>query len=293
MGHIGEGPVCCAVNPVCGREKIYGIEPALIEKKILIVGGGLAGMEVARVSAERGYKVMLYEKSGKMGGHLIAGGVPSFKINDRKLLAWYVRQLELLGVKIKLNTAMDKSAIVKKRADVVVIATGSKPITMDFGKDKEIITASEALLGKKRVGQKVVIIGGGLVGCETGLWLAQQGREVTIVEMMDDICGGPHAMPFMNYDMLKDELAFHKVKIFKSSKVTAVSKKDVAVIAPEGKIKIEADTVIIAVGYKPDDSLYQSVKDTLKVPVYNIGDSRNVHNIMYAIWDAYEIAREM
>jgi 2-enoate reductase len=97
----------------------------------------------------------------------------------------------------------------------------------------------------------------------------------------------------MNYDMLKDELAFHKVKIFKSSKVTAVSKKDVAVIAPEGKIKIEADTVIIAVGYKPDDSLYQSVKDTLKVPVYNIGDSRNVHNIMYAIWDAYEIAREM
>jgi 2-enoate reductase len=93
--------------------------------------------------------------------------------------------------------------------------------------------------------------------------------------------------------MLKDELAFHKVRIFKSSKIKAVGKKDVAVIAPEGEITLAADTVIIAVGYKPNDSLYQSVKDALKVPVYNIGDSRNVHNIMYAIWDAYEIAREM
>lgn len=292
MGHIGEGPVCCAVNPACGRENIYGISPAVTMKNILIIGGGLAGMEVARVSAERGYKVTLCEKSDKLGGHLIAGGVPSFKINDRKLLAWYVRQLKLLGVKVKLNTAMDKAAIVKG-ADVVVVATGSKPITIDFGKEKEIITASEALLGKKRVGQKVVIIGGGLVGCETGLWLAQKGREVTIVEMMSDICGGPHAMPFMNYDMLKDELAFHKVRIFKSSKIKAVDKKDVAVIVPEGEITLAADTVIIAVGYIPNDSLYQSVKDALKAPVYNIGDSRNVHNIMYAIWDAYEIAREM
>lgn len=293
MGRIGEGPVSCAVNPACGREKIYGLEPCIEKKKVLVVGGGLAGMEVARVAAERGYKVTLYEKSDKLGGHLIPGGVPPFKINDRKLLVWYERQLKLLGVTVKLNTAMNKAEIEKKKADIVVIATGSKPIVKDFGKDKEVITASDALVGKKKVGQKVVIIGGGLVGCETGLWLAQKGSEVTIVEMLNDICGGPHAMPFMNYDMLKDELAFHKVKIFKSSKVTAVTKKDVVITTPNGEITLAADTVIIAVGYISDDSLYSYVKTALKVPVYNVGDSRNVNNIMYAIWDAYEIAREM
>lgn len=293
LGRISKGPVSCAVNPACGREKIYGLEPAATKKKVLIVGGGLAGMEAARVAAERGYSVTLYEKSDQLGGHLIPGGVPSFKINDRKLLAWYVRQLELLGVKVKLGTAMDPKAIEKKGADIVVIATGSKPITIDFGNDQEVITASDALLGSKPVGQKIIIIGGGLVGCETGLWLAQQGREVTIVEMMDDICGGPHAMPFMNYDMLKDELAYHKVKILKRSKVSAVRPNDVAIATQEGAITVAADTVIIAVGYKSEDGLYQSVKDTLKVPVYHVGDSRNVNNIMYAIWEAYEIAREM
>ncbi|MEN6474188.1 MAG: FAD-dependent oxidoreductase [Syntrophaceae bacterium] len=293
LGRISGGPISCAVNPACGRETIYGLEPSAVKKKVLIVGGGLAGMEAARVAAERGYTVTLCEKSDQLGGHLIPGGVPTFKINDRKLLAWYVRQLELLGVKVKLNSAMDEKAIEKKGADIVVIATGSKPVAMDFGSAKEVITASEALLSQKPVGQKIVIIGGGLVGCETGLWLSQQGREVTIVEMMDDICGGPHAMPFMNYDMLKDELAFHTVKIYKRSKVAAIRQKDVAIATPEGEITIAADTVIIAVGYVSEDSLYRAVKNSLNVPVYNIGDSRNVNNIMYAIWEAYEVARAM
>lgn len=293
MGRLAVGPISCAVNPACGREKIYGLEPATVRKNILVVGGGLAGMEAARVAAERGYTATLCEKSDRLGGHLIPGGIPAFKINDRKLLAWYVRQLELLDVSVKLNTSMDKAAIEKHGADAVVIATGSKPIMLDLGKEKEAITASDALLAKKPVGQNVVIIGGGLVGCETGLWLAQQGHDVTIVEMMDDICGGPHTMPFMNYDMLKDELAFHNVKIFKSSRVNAVRPKDVTVATPEGPMTAAADTVIIAVGYKSEDSLYRSVKNTLNVPVYHIGDSRNVNNIMYAIWEAYEIAREM
>ena len=164
---------------------------------------------------------------------------------------------------------------------------------MDFRCADITITASEALLGKKKVGQKVLIVGGGLVGCETGLWLAQRGHDVTIVEMLGAIAGGPHGMPFMNHDMLKDELNYHKVKIYLKSKVVSACGKEITVSTPDGEKSIPADTVITAVGYKSEDGLYKELKDALKVPVYNIGDSRNVHNIMYAIWEAYEIAREM
>jgi len=292
LGRISRGPICCAVNPACGRENTYGLKCATEKKNILVIGGGLAGMEVARACALRGHHVALNEKGDKLGGTVIPGSVPAFKINDRKLIAWYARQMELLGVNVKLNRAVDVAAAKKEKADIVVVATGSRPVEIKLG-GKETITASDALLGTKPVGQRVVMIGGGLVGCETGLWLAQQGKDVTIVEMTGEICGGPHAMPFMNYDMLKDELAFHKVNILTSSKVLSAGDMQVTVATPVGEVKVVADTVIAAVGYKEDDHLYNELKNELDVPVYNVGDSRKVHNIMYAIWDAYEIAREM
>ena len=293
MGRIATGPVSCAVNPACGREKIYGIEKAPVKKEVLVIGGGLAGMEVARVCAERGHSVKICEKTGELGGNLIPGSVPPFKNNDKKLLDWYIKQMELLKVQVELNTAVDKSAAEREGADIVVVATGSKPIQMDFGCADITITASEALLGKKKVGQKVLIVGGGLVGCETGLWLAQLGHDVTIVEMLDEIAGGPHGMPFMNYDMLKDELNYHKVKIYLKSKVVSACGKDVTISTPDGEKAIPADTVIAAVGYQSEDGLYKELKNSLNVPVFNIGDSRDVNNIMYTIWDAYEIAREI
>ncbi|KNZ43168.1 FAD-dependent oxidoreductase [Acetobacterium bakii] len=293
LGRISHGPLCCAVNPEVGREKIYGIEPASKKKTVLVIGGGLAGMEVARVCALRGHMVTLCEKSHKLGGNLIPGSIPDFKSNDKKLLAWYERQLELLLVMVKKDTTMDKRKIAIQGDDIVVVATGSQPILGKFGHARGVITASEALLGTKPIGDTVLIIGGGLVGCETGLWLAQQGKNVTIVEMSPDIAGGPHGMPFMNYDMLKDELAYHQVKVYKSTKALSVEKESIILKTPDGEVKMLADTVIIAIGYKAEDSLYNQIKLDSKVPVYNVGDSRHVNNIMYAIWDAYEIAREL
>ncbi|MBC3889228.1 FAD-dependent oxidoreductase [Acetobacterium paludosum] len=293
LGRISHGPLCCAVNPEVGREKIYGIEPAKQKKNVLVIGGGLAGMEVARVCAIRGHNVTLCEKSDKLGGNLIPGSVPDFKINDKKLLAWYERQLELLQVMVKKNITMNKERIEIQGDEIVVVATGSQPIAGNFGNEREMITASEALLGTKPVGQKVLIIGGGLVGCETGLWLAQQGKDVTIVEMAPDIAGGPHGMPFMNYDMLKDELTYHQVEIYKSTQVSSVEKDLITLVTQDGEVKLLADTVIIAIGYRAENHLYKQINVDSKVPVYNIGDSRHVNNIMYAIWDAYEIAREL
>lgn len=293
LGRVSYGPLCCAVNPEVGREKIYGIEAAKEKKSVLVIGGGLAGMEVARVCALRGHYVTLCEKSNKLGGNLIPGSIPDFKINDKKLLAWYERQLGLLQVMVKKNVTMNKAKIEIQGDEIVVVATGSQPIMADFGSNREVITASEALLGTKTLGERVLIIGGGLVGCETGLWLAQQGKDVTIVEMKSDIAGGPHGLPFMNYDMLKDELAYHKVRIYKNTRVFGIEKDSITLETRDGEVKLSADTIVIAIGYKAEDLLYDEIKVDSKVPVYNVGDSRHVNNIMYAIWDAYEIAREL
>lgn len=292
LGRISNAPVSCAVNPACGREKIYGLIPALKKKHFLIIGGGIAGMESARVLTERGHKVTLCEKTNELGGNLIPGGAPHFKRYDGALVKWYKRQLELLNVEVKMNCEVKVSDIETYNVDEIIVATGSTPIASKFGGEKDVITANDILLGNVVAGKKVVIIGGGLVGCETGLWLAQKGSDVTIVEMAKDILGGPHGLPHMNHYMLEDLLAFHKVNIHTNTMVAAVGDNKVSVKNTEGTYDIPADTVISAIGYRENKTIYEQLKD-YDLPVHNIGDSQKVHNIMYAIWNAYELTREL
>lgn len=292
LGRISKAPVSCAVNPACGRESIYGLTPAAKKKNILIVGGGVAGCESARVLAERGHEVHLYEKGGRLGGNLIPGGVPSFKHYDHELIKWYERQLELLDVDVHLNSEVSGDEIRNSSADVIITATGSSPIILKQDSLKEAVTADDVLMGRKEAGDKVVIIGGGLVGCETGLWLAKQGKEVTVVEMLGQILGGPHGMPFMNWSMLTDLMKFHRMNVMTNASVKSIDGKNVTVEQNGENTVLEADTVISAVGYKSENRLYESIKDMNK-PIYNIGDSAQVHNIMYAIWNAYEITRNI
>lgn len=292
LGRIGNGPVSCAVNPACGREAIYGLTPALKKKKILVIGGGVAGMETARVAATRGHAVVLVEKTNLLGGNLIPGGVPSFKRYDGQLVDWYERQLELLGVDVRVETTVTKGNVVDYGADEIVVATGSKPIVLQGSEFAAAVTADDVLMDRKPVGEQVVIIGGGLVGCETALWLAQQGKKVTVVEMLGEILGGPHGMPFMNYQMLTELLQYHHVDIRTSTKVKEVRTNEAVLVKGEEVFTVPADTVIGAVGYKENNSLYEELEE-LEIPVHNIGDSNKVHNIMYAIWDAYELSRNI
>ena len=285
-------PLSCAVNPACGREKSMAITPAIEKKTVLIVGGGLAGMEAARVCSIRGHRVTLWEKSLKLGGNIIPGSVPDFKEDDRALLKWYEGQLSKLPIEIKLRCEADEEMIEKSKADVVIFATGSSPVKLDFGGKNHVCTADEILIGKEKAGANVVVVGGGLVGCETGLWLRQQGRNVTIVEAMPEIIGGGEDMCFANYDMLKDLLAFNKIDVYHNSSVTAVSDVSVMVKTLEGEKEIKADTIMVSIGYRSNIGLYDTMTSSNKV-VYNVGDSRNVRNIMYAIWDAYQLAREL
>jgi 2-enoate reductase len=285
-------PLSCAVNPSCGREKTLEITPSSEKKNVLIAGGGLSGMEAARVCSLRGHKVTLLEKGPDLGGNIIPGSVPDFKEDDRALLQWYKVQLGKLPVTIKLNCTANKELIEKSNADIVIIATGSTPVRPDFGNKNHVCTADDILKGNEKAGENIVIVGGGLVGCETGLWLRRQGGNVTIVEALPEILGGGANMCFANYDMLKDLLTFNKINVYRSSTVKAVNDASVTVNTPSGEKEIPADTVLISVGYRSDSCLYESVKSTGKI-VYNVGDSHNVRDIMHAIWDAFLLAREL
>ncbi len=285
-------PLSCAVNPSCGREKSLAVIPATEKKMILVVGGGLAGMETARICAIRGHKVTLMEKSNQLGGNIIPGSVPDFKQDDRALLKWYIFQLKKLPVEIRLNCSATKEMIEKSDADVVVLGLGSTPEKLDFGGKNRVFTAVDILNDVEKAGDNIVVVGGGLIGCETGLWLRQQKKNVTIVEAQPEILGGGKDLCFANYDMLKDLLVFNKIEVLRSSSVKSVTDDSVIVLTPQGEKKIIADTVMIAAGYHSQRELFDSMSDSGKI-VYNIGDSRKVRNIMNTIWDAYFLAREL
>lgn len=161
----------CAVNPATGRERLYELRPALKPKRVLVAGGGVAGMEAARVAAVMGHKVTLYEKGKSLGGHLIEASVPDFKEDLRRLNNWHKAQLRKLGVEIKLETEVTPELVERENSDEVFVATGSNSIKPDVPgiERSNVVTAMDFLLGRKKAGDSAVVIGGGLIGCETAL----------------------------------------------------------------------------------------------------------------------------
>lgn len=290
LGRVADGPISCAVNPACGREAIYGLTPALRKKHILVVGGGVAGLEVARVSVLRGHRVTLVEKTAHLGGNLIPGGAPAFKSCDHDLIAYYEYQMELLGVTVRRNTLVTAENAEEFGADIIVVATGSTPIVLSFKGPMPPVQAEDILLSKTPCGDNPIVVGGGLVGCETALWLAQQGKKVTVLEMMPQILGGHGKIPHMNHFMLEDLLKYHGVAIHTATVIDSTTSDAVMARTKNGVLEIPCDTLISCVGYHPNNGLYNelSLRD---IPVYTIGDSHRVANVMYAIWDAYELAR--
>lgn len=292
MGRVAEGgPVSCAVNPQVGREKIYNLEPALESKDVLVIGGGLAGMEAARVCAERGHNVKLVEKADQLGGNIIPGSVPEFKKDDRKLVKWYENELAKKDITVNLNTEADKEMIKKQEADSVILATGSEPKNLNLNnQNNSSLTASEVLLGAE-TGEKLMVVGGGLVGCETALWLAQEkDKEVILIEQLEEILESGPELPFMNEDMLTDLLAYHEVEIITGAQIEKVNDKEVIIKSDQGKEKKKVDNIITAIGYSSNDSLYHELQSEIN-NLHLLGDAKKVENIMYAIWDAYELAR--
>ncbi|KJD45671.1 FAD-dependent oxidoreductase [Paenibacillus terrae] len=294
MGRLASfATISCAVNPACGREKDYALGKADQSKKVLVIGGGPAGCEAARVAAIRGHHVTLFDKNNRLGGNLIPGGIPDFKEDDHLLATWYEGELKDLKVDVRLNTEVNRTTVKEYAADAVIFATGSSPKTFSIGTSTKVYSAEEVLLGKKDPGASTVIVGGGLVGCETALWLADQGKKVTLVEMQEDILtvGGPlcHA----NEDMLRDLVAFKDIHLLTNAKIVDANDQEFVLKNKDGEETIlKADSAILAVGYTPQQSLYEDIQNDVS-EAYLIGDAKQVQNIMYAVWDAYEVTRNI
>ena len=287
-------PISCAVNPAVGRERLYKLEPARKPRKVMVIGGGVGGLEAARVASLRGHHVTLYEKASSVGGHLIAASVPDFKKDLERLLKWYELEIEEAGVVLKMGVEATPDLVQKVKPDVTVIATGSQSrrLSVPGMQRGNVATDIDLLLGVKKAGKKVVMVGGGMNGGETALWMAQQGKQVILVEILPELMmAGKVPVPHANRLMLLDLLRFNRVEMLTSHSVVEIREDGIVLVdKSHGKKEIEADTVGISIGLKPDRNLYDRLVG--KVPnLYLIGDAREVRNVMGSVWDAYEVAR--
>lgn len=280
-------PIRCAVNPLAGRETKYGtLRPAEVKKKVLIVGGGPAGMETARIAALKGHNVILFEASNELGGMLKLGAKPPHKEVLKNIPEYYSEELNRLGVEVRLGTKATADLVLKENPDCVIIATGGVALIPDIpGIDKAIVvTALDVLSGDKRIGEEVIVAGGGAVGCEVANYLVQQNKKVTIVEMLDTV---GLDMDSWIWRSLSAELAERNVKILTSVKINEITDQGVLLIDKNwNKVSLKADTVVLALGLKGSDKLAKELEGKVK-EVCVIGDAKMPRRIQEAIYEGF------
>ena len=276
-------PVHCAVNASLGQEKAYRARSASTKKKVIVVGGGPAGMEAARVAAERGHRVTLYEKNSALGGLLALAALPPDKEPVSRLLDYMARQVIRAGVDIRTGTEAGAELIIRSRPDAVILAAGAVPSMPQIpGVDRpNVFKAVDVLSGKSRPGGKVVILGGGMVGCETGHYLARRGHSVTIIEILGTLAADIEVAAIRQ--RLLDGLAETGVRLLTNTGCREIGEGGVTVVDRSGRLEdIPADSILIAVGSSPDQGLYRALKG--QVPeLYQIGDGLQPARILEAI----------
>ncbi len=273
----------CAVNAETMNTGAHYIKKAAKPKNIAIIGGGIGGMEAARVASLRGHKVSLYEKSDHLGGVFVPASQASFKGKLRDLLAWYELQMKELKVDVHLNAEVKDLSDVK--ADEYVVATGSKPRRFPLKGGEKAMDAIDYLMGKE-VGQKVAVIGGGLTGCEVAYELFLSGKEPIIVEMKDDLVKQT-GICMANSQYLRDFFAWKKVPVYLSSKLKEVKEGSIVMDTPDGEKEVACDSVILSAGYVSTPAFSESSN------VHLVGDCLSVGNLRSVIWRAYEVGMKL
>lgn len=282
----------CAVNPRFMHDDEYPLTPAKEKKSILVIGGGAGGLSAANTAAERGFSVELWEKSNELGGNLISAGAPAFKKDVKVYMEYAINKAYRTGVNVRLMKDVSPEEIIAGNFDKVILATGSKPILPRIpgidGPNVKIF--DEVLTGGAEVGKKIVVIGGGHVGCETALHLKQTGAaEVTIVEMLDDILAT--AVFAHNISLrIRNMIAGSGIKVITGATVTEILKSGVVYAKDGSEVKLDCDTVVIAVGLTSDNNLEKALEGKVK-DLAVIGDAVNARKVISAVHEGFHAAR--
>ena len=275
----------CALNPETMQSRKYYIKPAKRPKKIAVVGGGIGGMEAAIVCAKRGHSVTLYEKSDELGGVFIAAAAPSFKEKDRDLIAWYKREIAKYDIGIRLNAEI--TDVDELGADEVIIATGAVANRLSVAGIEHGVEAIDYLLGKAEVGENVVVIGGGLTGCEIAYDLCLKGKKPAIVEMKQDLIA-VSGVCLANSSYLRDFFTANKVPVYLEHRVGEIFEDGLTVINKDGETaRLDADSIILSTGYRP------APLETKGRKIHVVGDANKVGNLRSVIWQAWDVAMKL
>jgi len=280
----------CTVNPLTGMEREYALTPAAKRKSVLVIGGGPGGLEAARVAALRGHEVSLWEKSAQLGGKMVPGSVPDFKRDVRPFIEYLSGQIKKLGVKVEFMKEANSESLQRLNPEVVIVATGAAPLVPPItGIERDnVVTAVDVFLGKNELGDSVVVVGGGFVGCEVAVYLQQKGKRVTIIEMMKRLV--PEDINLNTRMGLLDLVKESKVETFTSTELLEVTGQGVIVNAEGTRRELKADSVVLAVGFKPESTLREELEG--EVPeLFAVGDCVKPRKIINAVWEGFHASR--
>ena len=262
----------CTVNPSLFREKEYAIEKVAKTKKVMVIGGGLAGMQAAKTAAQRGHQVRLYESKANLGGAWAIGALQPHKELYGKFLEQLVKQLESSGAVVSFNTTVDADFVRNEKPDAVILATGSTPIAPDIrGIDNaNCVQSVDVITRKVDVGNRVVVIGGRMIGMEVALYLADQEKDVSLITLKRL---GENGRPLEEniYRTLRDRMISRGVKIYPGTPAFEIRPDGVFANDGGNMLWLPADTVALAVGYKPENGLFAELKHIVP-EIYSIGD---------------------
>jgi NADPH-dependent 2,4-dienoyl-CoA reductase/sulfur reductase-like enzyme len=282
----------CSVNADVGREGDSALVPALKPRKVMVIGGGAAGMEAARIARLRGHRVSLYEQQKKMGGQLNLALVPPHKEELKNILEYLGYQMKALKIPVKLGVRVDSALIQKIRPEVVVIATGSKPALPVFEgtPSSRVLTPQEVFETKLPQGERFLVMGGGSLGCELAEYLAEKGKKVSVVEILGQIAADTESNV---RKLLLQRLAEKRVSIHTRSRVQRCEGTRACVVNDSGEtVEVQADVLVAAVGAQPSPPALKGLEKMKPAPeIYTIGDCRQAGKIMQAIHDGNRVGR--
>jgi NADPH-dependent 2,4-dienoyl-CoA reductase/sulfur reductase-like enzyme len=286
-------PFTCLQNPVIGREREFEIRKTDNPKRVAVIGGGPAGLEAARVAALRGHQVTLYEKETVLGGQIIIGRVPPNRDELGKTIDYLTKQVKKLRVHLELRKKITAEMVKSFAADVIVVAAGSVPLAPQIeGIDHEnVVYATDVLSGKCSVGQRVAVVGAGLVGLETADFLSEQGKNVIIFEMLETT---PPDMGNANRIYFEDTFSEKGIEIQFGAKITRINEDGIVFFQDGWTRKLMGiDTVVLATGAVAENSLEKKLRSEKRFSVFSVGDCVKARNAMEAIYEGSKIGREI